>query len=65
MKLKAGDLLSLRLRISSATRSRVATNYPDLAHVVGARHSNSCLMMRAIALVVESTTKTDVICRRN
>ena len=45
-----------------ATNTRVATNYPDLAHVV---EPGTRLLLDdgAIALVVESTTKTDVICR--
>lgn len=60
--LKAGDLFALTTQDIVGNEKRVATNYPDLAHVV---EPGSRLLLDdgAIALVVESTTKTDVICR--
>ena len=60
--LKAGDLFVLTTQDIVGDEKRVATNYPDLAHVV---EPGTKLLLDdgAIALVVESTTKTDVICR--
>ncbi len=60
--LNAGDLFILTTRDVVGDENEVGTNYPDLARVVepGAR---LLLDDGAIALVVESTTKTDVICR--
>jgi pyruvate kinase len=60
--LTAGDTFILTTRDVVGDATQVATNYPDLAHVVepGAR---LLLDDGAIALVVESTTKTDVVCR--
>ena len=60
--LAAGDLFTLTTQDIVGDNTRVATNYPDLAHVVepGTR---MLLDDGAIALVVESTTRTDVICR--
>lgn len=62
VELKAGDTFILTTRDIVGDNRQVATNYPDLAHVVepGAR---LLLDDGAIALVVESTTKTDVVCR--
>ena len=60
--LKTGDLFTLTTRDIIGDEKQVATNYPDLALVVepGAR---LLLDDGAIALVVESTSKTDVVCR--
>lgn len=60
--LKAGELFTLTTQDILGDESRVATNYPDLARVVqpGAR---LLLDDGAIALTVESTTKTEVVCR--
>src|SRR6185437_3504930 len=60
--LKAGDLFVLTTQDIVGDEQRVATNYPDLAHVV---EPGTKLLLDdgAIALVVESTTKTDVVCR--
>src|SRR6185436_3164457 len=60
--LKAGDLFVLTTQDVVGDEHRVATNYPDLAHVV---EPGTKLLLDdgAIALVVESTTKTDVSCR--
>lgn len=60
--LKAGATFTLTTQDILGDELRVATNYPDLARVVepGAR---LLLDDGAIELVVESTTKTDVICR--
>src|SRR5687768_14805283 len=60
--LNAGDLFILTTRDVLGDENEVATNYPDLPRVV---EPGSRLLLDdgAIALVVESTTKTDVICR--
>ena len=60
--LNAGDTFILTTQDILGDEKRVATNYPDLPHVVepGAR---LLLDDGAIALVVESTTKTEVVCR--
>ena len=60
--LQAGALFVLTTQDIVGDAQRVATNYPDLAHVV---EPGTKLLLDdgAIALVVESTTKTDVICR--
>jgi pyruvate kinase len=60
--LKAGDLFVLTTQDVVGDEHRVATNYPDLAHVV---EPGTKLLLDdgAIALVVEGTTKTDVTCR--
>jgi len=60
--LNAGDLFILTTRDILGDENEVATNYPDLPRVV---EPGSRLLLDdgAIALVVESTTKTDVICR--
>src|SRR6185436_351884 len=60
--LNAGDLFVLTTQDIVGDEKRVATNYPDLAHVV---EPGTKLLLDdgAIALVVEGTTKTDVICR--
>lgn len=60
--LKAGELFTLTTQDIVGDEKRVATNYPDLALVV---EPGTRLLLDdgAIALVVESTTKTDVICR--
>lgn len=62
VELKADDTFILTTRDIIGDNKQVATNYPDLARVVetGAR---LLLDDGAIALVVESTTKTDVVCR--
>lgn len=60
--LTAGDTFVLTTQDVVGDKDRVATNYPDLAHVV---EPGTRLLLDdgAIALVVESTTKTDVVCR--
>ena len=60
--LKAGDTFILTTRDIVGDEKQVATNYPDLAQVV---EPGTRLLLDdgAIALVVESTTKTDVVCR--
>jgi pyruvate kinase len=60
--LNAGDQFILTTRDILGDETQVATNYPDIPRVVepGRR---LLLDDGAIALVVESTTKTDVICR--
>ena len=60
--LNADDIFILTTQDILGDEKRVATNYPDLPRVVepGAR---LLLDDGAIALVVESTTKTDVVCR--
>jgi pyruvate kinase len=60
--LKAGDIFILTTRDIVGDEKQVATNYPDLAQVV---EPGTRLLLDdgAIALVVESTTKTDVVCR--
>ena len=60
--LKAGELFTLTTQDIMGDDKRVATNYPDLALVV---EPGTRLLLDdgAIALVVESTTKTDVVCR--
>jgi pyruvate kinase len=60
--LVAGDLFTLTTQDIVGDNQRVGTNYPDLAHVV---EPGTRLLLDdgAIALVVESTTRTDVICR--
>src|SRR5207253_7200754 len=60
--LNAGDIFILTTEDIIGDEKRVATNYPDLPRVVkpGTR---LLLDDGAIALLVESTTKTDVVCR--
>ena len=60
--LQTGDIFTLTTRDIIGDEKQVATNYPDLAHVV---EPGTRLLLDdgAIELVVESTTKTDVICR--
>jgi pyruvate kinase len=60
--LKAGEIFTLTTQDIIGDNQRVATNYPDLPRVV---EPGTRLLLDdgAIALVVESTTKTDVICR--
>jgi pyruvate kinase len=60
--LTAGDLFVLTTQDVVGDEKRVATNYPDLAHVV---EPGTRLLLDdgAIELVVESTTRTDVVCR--
>jgi pyruvate kinase len=60
--LEAGDIFTLTTQDIIGDEKRVATNYPDLPRVVGPV-TRLLLDDGAIALVVESTTKTDVICR--
>jgi pyruvate kinase len=62
VELRTGDTFILTTRDIIGDSTQVATNYPDLAHVVepGAR---LLLDDGAIELTVESTTKTDVVCR--
>ena len=60
--LNAGDQFTLTTRDILGDSKQVATNYPDLAHVV---EPGTRLLLDdgAIALLVETTTKTDVVCR--
>ncbi len=60
--LEAGAVFVLTTQDIVGDEQRVATNYPDLARVV---EPGTRLLLDdgAIALVVESTTKTDVVCR--
>ena len=60
--LNAGEEFILTTRDIVGDSKQVATNYPDLARVV---EPGSRLLLDdgAIALLVESTTKTDVVCR--
>jgi pyruvate kinase len=60
--LESGALFTLTTRDVEGDATQVSTNYPDLPRVVsvGAR---LLLDDGAIALVVERTTETDVICR--
>jgi pyruvate kinase len=60
--LKAGDIFTLTTEDIIGDEKRVATNYPDLPRVVkpGTR---LLLDDGAIALMVESTTMTEVVCR--
>ena len=60
--LSTGAIFTLTTREILGDEQQVATNYPDLPRVVrpGAR---LLLDDGAIALVVESTTETDVVCR--
>lgn len=60
--LEAGALFVLTTQDIIGDEQRVATNYPDLARVV---EPGTRLLLDdgAIALIVESTTKTDVVCR--
>jgi len=60
--LNAGAQFTLTTRDIIGDENQVATNYPDLARVV---EPGTRLLLDdgAIALVVESTTRTDVVCR--
>ncbi len=60
--LKAGDTFTLTTQDIVGDEKRVATNYPDLPRVV---EPGTRLLLDdgAIALIVENTTKTDVLCR--
>lgn len=60
--LQAGDTFLLTTQDIIGDEKRVATNYPDLPRVVEAG-TKLLLDDGAIALTVESTTKTDVVCR--
>ncbi|MCA1606913.1 MAG: pyruvate kinase, partial [Acidobacteria bacterium] len=62
VQLSAGDIFTLTTQDVIGDEKLVATNYPDLPRVVepGAR---LLLDDGAIALMVENTTKTDVVCR--
>ena len=62
VKLEPGSLFTLTTDGILGDEHRVATNYPDLPRVV---QPGSRLLLDdgAIALVVESTTDTEVICR--
>jgi pyruvate kinase len=60
--LKAGDTFTLTTQDIVGDDQRVATNYPDLPRVVGPG-ARLLLDDGAIALEVQSTTRTDVVCR--
>jgi pyruvate kinase len=62
VKLTAGSVFVLTTEDIAGDEKRVATNYPDLPRVV---QPGTRLLLDdgAIALTVESTTDTDVICR--
>lgn len=62
VQLQTGALFTLTTQDIRGDETRVATNYPDLPRVV---EPGTRLLLDdgAIALVVESTSKTDVVCR--
>jgi pyruvate kinase len=62
VRLETGASFTITTRRVAGDQSQVSTNYPDLPRVV---HPGSRLLVDdgAIALTVESTTDTDVICR--
>jgi pyruvate kinase len=60
--LAAGDIFTLTTEDVIGDEQRVATNYPDLPRVVSPG-TRLLLDDGAIALVVEVTTRTDVVCR--
>ena len=60
--LHAGALFTITTRTVAGDATEVSTNYPDLAQVVQAG-ARLLLDDGAIALNVETTSKTDVICR--
>jgi len=60
--LQTGALFTLTTRPVAGNNERVSTNYPDLPRVAAAG-ARLLLDDGAIALVVESTTESDVICR--
>jgi pyruvate kinase len=60
--LEAGATFTLTTRPTVGNKELVSTNYPDLAGVVGPG-ARLLLDDGAIALVVERTTKTEVVCR--
>ena len=62
VQLNAGSLFVLTTEDIAGDEHRVATNYPELPRVV---HPGTRLLLDdgAIALTVESTTDSDVICR--
>ena len=62
VKLNSGSLFILTTEDIAGDEKRVATNYPELPRVL---QPGSRLLLDdgAIALTVESTTETDVICR--
>ena len=62
VELKTGALFTLTTQDIRGDETQVATNYPDLPRVVQAG-TRLLLDDGAIALVVENTTKTDVVCR--
>ncbi|HKZ01736.1 MAG TPA: pyruvate kinase [Pyrinomonadaceae bacterium] len=62
VKLEAGSLFTLTTRSATGNDEHVSTNYPDLPRVVAAG-ARLLLDDGAIALVVENTTETDVVCR--
>lgn len=62
VRLEAGALFTITTRPVAGDQNQVSTNYPDLPRVV---QPGTRLLLDdgAIALTVESTTDTDVICR--
>src|SRR5258705_1737419 len=62
VQLEAGSLFTITTRRVSGDEHQVSTNYPELPRVV---QPGTCLLLDdgAIALTVEETTDTDVICR--
>ncbi len=62
VKLEGGSLFTITTEQIIGNQHRVSTNYPDLARVV---ESGTRLLLDdgAIALTVESTTETEVVCR--
>jgi len=60
--LEAGSLFTLTTLPVVGNKERVSTNYPDLPKVVSAG-ARLLLDDGAIALMVERTTETDVVCR--
>jgi pyruvate kinase len=62
VRLETGAFFTITTRPGAGDQNQVSTNYPDLPRVV---HSGTRLLVDdgAIALTVERTTDTDVICR--
>lgn len=62
VKLEAGSVFVITTEPGAGDAERVSTNYPELPHVV---QPGTRLLLDdgALALTVESTTDTDVVCR--
>ena len=62
VRLETGAVFTITTRPSAGDHNQVSTNYPDLPRVAQAG-TRLLLDDGAIALIVEGTTDTDVICR--